>query len=188
MRAAFGGLVPAWGVQREAYVPTKEAQSAAHARLPAEDADARGPEDSEGQAGAGPGAHLLLGRGARPFFAAAGRTPMAMWERLHGGREFRAVFEEGASFANALAALYVVRSRREGARVGVAAGKRLGGAVVRNRHRRRWREILRRRVAPPRVGVDMVLVSRARAKAATMEQLEGALRDLLARAGLESTQ
>jgi ribonuclease P protein component len=84
--------------------------------------------------------------------------------------------------ANALAALYVLPSGRRTSRIAVAAGRRLGGAVLRNRHRRRWREVLRRRVGPPEVAVDAVLVSRPRAGSAEFLALERALRDLLARA------
>jgi ribonuclease P protein component len=104
------------------------------------------------------------------------------WERLRRPRELRAVFEGGTSVANALAALYVLPSGRRASRIAVAAGRRLGGAVVRNRHRRRWREVLRRRVGPPEVVVDAVLVSRPRAGSAEFGALERALRDLLARA------
>ena len=107
-----------------------------------------------------------------------------MWERLHRSSDFRAVFDGGTSVANALAALYVLPGRGERARIAVAAGRRLGGAVVRNRHRGRWREVIRRRVAPPERVVDLVLVSRARAGSADFDALERALRDLLARAGL----
>ncbi|HVB10359.1 MAG TPA: ribonuclease P protein component [Bacillota bacterium] len=104
-----------------------------------------------------------------------------MWERLHRPSDFRAVFDGGTSVANALAALYVLPSGRSRSRIAVAAGKRLGGAVLRNRHRRRWREVLRLRVAPPDRPIDAVLVSRARAGTADFAALERSLRDLLER-------
>jgi ribonuclease P protein component len=104
-----------------------------------------------------------------------------MWGRLRKGREFRAVFDGGSSVANALAALYVLPSDRGETRVGIAAGRRLGGAVARNRHRRRWREVLRRNAAALPAGVDLVLVSRARAASAPFAELERALLDLLGR-------
>jgi ribonuclease P protein component len=107
-----------------------------------------------------------------------------MWERLRRPSDFRAVFDGGTSVANALAALYILPTGRPHSRIAVAAGKRLGGAVTRNRHRRRWREVLRRRVGPPAHSIDAVLVSRARAGTADFAALERALRDLFARAGL----
>ncbi len=109
-----------------------------------------------------------------------------MWERLHRSSDFRAVFDGGTSVANALAALYVLPGRGPRSRIAVAAGRRLGGAVVRNRHRRRWREVIRRRVGPPEQTVDAVLVSRARAAGAEFDALERALRDLMSRAGLRT--
>jgi ribonuclease P protein component len=117
---------------------------------------------------------------------AGGNEGAAAWGRLHRPRDLRAVFERGTSVANALAALYVLPGAAGPSRIAVAAGRRLGGAVVRNRHRRRWREIIGRRVGPPARPVDAVLVSRARAGTADFDALERALRDLLLRAGLRA--
>lgn len=55
-------------------------------------------------------------------------------------------------------------------RVAVVAGKRLGKAVVRNRLRRRWREVVR--LGPPiRAGLIVVVVVRGRSERATHAQL-----------------
>jgi ribonuclease P protein component len=62
----------------------------------------------------------------------------------------------------------------------VVAGKRVGNAVVRNRVRRRLREIGRQ--LPIRPGLDLILGARPAAATATFADLTAAVRDLLRRA------
>jgi len=72
-----------------------------------------------------------------------------------------------------------VRSSGEG-RIGFAVGKRLGGAVVRNRVKRRLRDIARQLQLAP--GVDVVLIARAPAVTATYDELRQAVVRVLDRA------
>jgi ribonuclease P protein component len=67
-----------------------------------------------------------------------------------------------------------------GPRVGLTVSSRVGGAVVRNRIKRRLREAVRHelRLLPP---VDLVLVARASASSATVEELRLWLRKAAAR-------
>ena len=67
-------------------------------------------------------------------------------------------------------------------RYGFAVGKRLGGAVVRNRVRRRLREVVR--LTPMRGGWDMVLIARQTAAETDYHTLRRATEELLARAQL----
>ncbi len=100
-------------------------------------------------------------------------------ERLTTTGDIRAVFTAGRA---AHAGTAVVRARDRGdcgpPRVAVAAGRKLGTAVVRNRVKRRLREAARR-VELPR-GHDLVLVGRSTAADAPFDQL---LADLAAAAG-----
>jgi len=79
----------------------------------------------------------------------------------------------------------VVRTHPNGldvSRFGFAIGKRLGKAVVRNRMRRRLREILRQtRVAP---GFDLVIIGRQPAVDAPYAALREGLLQVLRRARL----
>lgn len=54
-------------------------------------------------------------------------------------------------------------------RVGFAVGKRVGNAVIRNRTKRRIREILRR--LPLRPGYDIVIVARPESGSASYQEL-----------------
>ena len=99
-------------------------------------------------------------------------------ERLRGGPEIERVFAQGRVVTRPL---LVVRFRRraEGpTRVAVAVGRRVGGAVVRNRLRRRWREAIR--LGPAlRSGWDIVVVVRARSVDAGWSMLRDAWRQVV---------
>jgi ribonuclease P protein component len=64
--------------------------------------------------------------------------------RLLRHADFERVYKQGRRhFAAHLTAFYLPRQNAEGVRVGFTVGKALGGAVVRNRLKRRLREAVR---------------------------------------------
>lgn len=65
-------------------------------------------------------------------------------ERLRKRAEFRRVYEEGKKARGAHMVVFARSSPRGEVRFGITATRRLGGAVVRNRARRRVRELFRR--------------------------------------------
>jgi len=79
---------------------------------------------------------------------------------LKKNKHFQAVYRHGKSFANRYMVLYVLKSRCEEGRVGFAAGKRLGNAVIRNRVKRLLREAYRLNRHNIAVGVDLIIVGR----------------------------
>ncbi len=86
--------------------------------------------------------------------------------------------------ANGLLVLYARRNRTGTNRVGITVSKKLGHAVVRNRIRRRLREIYRlneERFAP---GWDIVVVARTKAIEAAFPELTRAYLSLAGKAGL----
>ena len=86
--------------------------------------------------------------------------------------------------ANSYLVLYARRNRTHTNRVGLTVGKKLGHAVVRNRVRRRLREVYRlneERFAP---GWDIVVVARSRCIDADFGKLTRAYLSLAEKAGI----
>lgn len=90
--------------------------------------------------------------------------------------EFRRVYNKGKSGVSPVLVVYARPNRGERNRLGVTVSVKLGKAVVRNRVRRRLREIFRLSQPEMKQGYDIVLVARARAAAAPYPELLRAYR------------
>ena len=97
---------------------------------------------------------------------------------------FRRLYARGKSAAGSCLVVYCRKNGTGTNRVGYTVSKKLGGAVVRNRIRRRLREIYRTHEEEFLPGRDIVVVARSRAAAASYRQLERSMLTLSARLGL----
>lgn len=88
-----------------------------------------------------------------------------------------------AGHANGCLVLYARRNRTEGNRIGITVGKKLGHAVVRNRVRRRIREVYRLNEEKFLPGWDIVVVARSRAITTDFPTLTAAFLSLAEKAG-----
>ena len=86
--------------------------------------------------------------------------------------------------ANGYLVFYARPNRSAANRVGVTVGKKLGKAVVRNRVRRRLREIYRLNEHRFKPGWDIVVVARSRCIDADFQKLTGAYLSLAKKAGV----
>ena len=78
--------------------------------------------------------------------------------RLLRHADFERVYKRGRRhFAAHMTVFYLARERGEGLRIGFTVGKVLGGAVERNRMKRRLREAARLRWPEDRVPADVVI-------------------------------
>ena len=101
---------------------------------------------------------------------------------------FRRLYATPAQ-ANGYLVLYARRNRSAQNRVGVTVGKKLGHAVIRNRVRRRLREVYRLNEAKFAPGWDIVVVARSRCVAADFSKLTHAYLSLAEKSGiLEAVQ
>lgn len=91
---------------------------------------------------------------------------------LNKNYEFRRLYAKGRSAVSPTLVVYVRRVKRPGNRVGFTVTGRIGKAVVRNRVRRRLREIYRLHEEELPQGLDMVVVARGRSVNARYQQLE----------------
>ena len=87
-------------------------------------------------------------------------------------------------YANGRLVLYVRRNRSDRNRIGITSGKKLGHAVVRNRVRRRLREVYRLNEAAFQPGWDIVIVARSKAVTADFSALTAAYLSLAKKAGV----
>ena len=103
---------------------------------------------------------------------------------LRSAVAFRAIQTDSRSRTHPLLLLRYRGNELERTRFGISTGRRLGGAVVRNRQRRRLRTILRRLAANMVSGFDVLIVLRPAAADSAQTELEQALHGLLRTAGL----
>ena len=87
-------------------------------------------------------------------------------------------------FADGYLVLYARKNRTESNRVGITVSKKLGKAHVRNRTRRRLREVYRLNEKRFRPGWDIVVVARSKAVEAPFDKLTKSYLTLAKKAGL----
>lgn len=93
---------------------------------------------------------------------------------LKENRVFRRLYAKGKSAVGPAMVLYCRKNGRKENRLGFTVGTKLGHAVVRNRVRRRLREIARLNAPRLQPGWDIVVVARLRAIEAPYAKLEKA--------------
>ena len=105
--------------------------------------------------------------------------------RLKLSREFERVRKEGRAVRGGLLILSVLPVDGEKRfRVGLITSRRVGGAVERNRVRRRLREIVRRNQQALKGGIWFVVIARRSAAQTDSAALEGEWLHLAQRAGI----
>jgi ribonuclease P protein component len=98
--------------------------------------------------------------------------------------DFDAIARQGTARSSRLLVLKSLRTGRPETRIGMSTPRSLGGAVQRNRVRRRLRELMRERLTEIGAGFDLLLITRPPAAAASYAELREALRSLLERSGI----
>ncbi len=98
--------------------------------------------------------------------------------------EFRRIYAKGRSGVSPYLVVYVRPNRRGHNRLGVTVSTKLGHAVVRNRVRRRLREIFRLNQDKLTQGYDMIVVARTRAVHAEYHELDRAFLRTCGKLGL----
>ena len=102
--------------------------------------------------------------------------------RLTGTKRFSQIHQEGRSLANNILVLRVLPNDLEWSRFGFVVGKRIGNAVVRNRVKRRLREVIRQ--APLTGGWDAIFIARRGSDQVSYQQMQRSVENLLQRTRL----
>ncbi|MFD2672214.1 ribonuclease P protein component [Marinicrinis sediminis] len=105
--------------------------------------------------------------------------------RLAKREHFSQVFRFGQSVANYQFVLYSRKNANiEEFRLGVSVSKKLGNAVVRNKLRRRMKEIVRHHREQIAGGYDLILIARKPVADMTYQQMEKSVLHIIRKASL----
>ena len=96
---------------------------------------------------------------------------MKMAVTLKENYEFRRMYQRGKSAVSGSMVVYCRKNKLGHNRLGLTASTKLGHAVVRNRCRRRLREVYRLNSPALRQGYDLILVARGRTPHAPWKEL-----------------
>lgn len=106
--------------------------------------------------------------------------------RLTRSTDFKRVRRTGKSYAHPFVVLVVQTSEAPRVRVGVTAGRSVGGAVQRNKAKRLLREAMRPLLPQLIPGWDLILIARPALILSTLQEIRQALTSLLHRARILS--
>lgn len=109
---------------------------------------------------------------------------MNMRVTLKKNSDFRRLYAKGKSAVTPYMVVYCRRSRESENRLGYTVSAKLGHAVVRNRVRRRLREIYRLNAPQLKKGYDIVIVARSRCVGAEYAKMNRAFLDACKKLGL----
>ncbi len=106
--------------------------------------------------------------------------------RIRRRPEFLLAYENGVRIRARLMTVFARLNSQDRSRLGIAATRKLGGAVVRNRAKRLVREVFRHTEIPP--GLDIVVIPRPDMLDADFRTVESEFRYALRRAGRQPAQ
>ena len=106
----------------------------------------------------------------------AGFRPL---ERIRRRVEYQAVYDRGVKVHSRYLTLFTLRNSLSVGRLGIAATRKLGGAVQRNRAKRLIREVFRQNKLAP--GFDVVVIPKRELLDASLSALETEFRNTLER-------
>ena len=153
----------------EAYPSTEEATAREGPRVSSQDVVPGWRQGDQGPPPQGPAPADADLQPASPLRSRAERVQRR--SRLLRSADFDHTLRAGRRASSDYLALFVSDNELGRPRVGLAVSKKLGNAVVRNRIKRRLRELVRPLVTRAKGGRDVVIVARARAVNAEFARL-----------------
>lgn len=96
--------------------------------------------------------------------------------------QYKLVYDRGSTRVSDAVVMKALPNGLELSRYGFSVSRRVGNAVVRNRTKRRLREILRKMTLKP--GWDIIFIVRPKAAGAGFSDFQNSVRSVLSRAGV----
>ena len=155
--------------RNEKDLPTPQPPSQTNSWFPGADGHAGRTQGAQAPPREGPRAPCYLDTAqAAGLTAVRGRTSFAAADRLHRSAEFLRLQRNGVRFQSPHFVVYAgpLDDQPARSRLGVTVSRRIGNAVVRNRVKRRVREIFRKYLRPQLpLGTSIVVIARGGAAA-----------------------
>ena len=104
--------------------------------------------------------------------------------KLKSKKSFQFVYGKGRTVVDPMSVFYIVADQGDSLKIGLAVGKKLGCAVVRNRVKRLMRETFRMHQAQLKKGYHIVWVARQKLTKADLKTFERVFLRLVKRAAL----
>lgn len=104
--------------------------------------------------------------------------------RIKSKEGFQTVYTTGRSVVDALSIIYVLSDQEGETQIGLAVGKKLGNAVVRNHTKRMMREVFRMRKCELKDNLKIVWVARKKLIVADLKTYDRVFMRLVKRARL----
>lgn len=104
--------------------------------------------------------------------------------RLRSNMEFKKVYSGGKSYWNRNLVLYVKKNDIGNTRVGYSITKKIGNSVVRNRVRRRMKEVYRLKFDGIKNNFDLIFIPKKNIVDISYKELESAMLHILKLAGV----
>jgi ribonuclease P protein component len=105
--------------------------------------------------------------------------------KLRKNTQFKRVYNEGKYFVEKFVVLYLAKNEDNISRVGYSVGKKVGNSVIRNRVKRRMREIIRKEGIYFKNGLDLIFMARASSSDASFSEIKQNIDSLIKRARLK---
>ncbi|MBA4371734.1 MAG: ribonuclease P protein component [Thermodesulfovibrio sp.] len=102
-------------------------------------------------------------------------TQPKVYHPLRKKGDFKNVFDFGLKFPSKYLVIYAKPNGLSTCRLGLAVGRKVGNAVIRNRIKRRLREALKKRLPAGSLCHDLVFVARTAAADAVFADLDSAV-------------
>jgi ribonuclease P protein component len=95
--------------------------------------------------------------------------------RLRKNEDFKKVYKYGKNYYNRNLIMYIMKNELEDTRIGFTVSKKIGNSVVRNRVKRRIKEIVRKNLKSIKEGYDIILIPKKNVSEINHKELENAI-------------